>query len=285
MTDKKISELTSITGADVSDANDVLPIVDTSVATTKKITRAELFKNVSSVGIGTSSPVRKLTISGAAGSAILALQDANTGSSATDGFQLQLSSNGDTYIWNYENAVQIFGTNNIERMRIDSSGNVLCGSDGAHDIGSSTKRFRNLYLVGGAYLGGSTSANLLNDYEEGTWTPTVTSAAGTVTLNDATGSFYTKIGRTVQVYARFEISTDASVGTSNLTIGGLPFAVNQVGSGNLVSTNYSAGDYGTGGAHGFVYAISSSLYHVARTVDISSRATFIWTYYAVYTTV
>lgn len=51
MTDKKISELTSITGADVSDANDVLPIVDTSVATTKKITRAELFKSVSSVDI------------------------------------------------------------------------------------------------------------------------------------------------------------------------------------------------------------------------------------------
>jgi len=51
MTDKKISELTSITGADVSDANDVLPIVDTSVATTKKITRAELFKGVSSVDI------------------------------------------------------------------------------------------------------------------------------------------------------------------------------------------------------------------------------------------
>ena len=51
MTDKKISELTSITGANVSDANDVLPIVDTSVATTKKITRAELFKSVSSVDI------------------------------------------------------------------------------------------------------------------------------------------------------------------------------------------------------------------------------------------
>jgi len=51
MTDKKISELTSITGASVSDANDVLPIVDTSVATTKKITRAELFKSVSSVDI------------------------------------------------------------------------------------------------------------------------------------------------------------------------------------------------------------------------------------------
>ena len=51
MTDKKISELTSITGADVSDAEDVLPIVDTSGATTKKITRAELFQSVSALDV------------------------------------------------------------------------------------------------------------------------------------------------------------------------------------------------------------------------------------------
>lgn len=76
------------------------------------------------VGIGTSSPSRTLTLSGGAGSVNLALQDANTGSSATDGFQLQLASNGDAYLWNYENAVQVFGTNNTERMRIDSAGRV-----------------------------------------------------------------------------------------------------------------------------------------------------------------
>ena len=131
---------------------------------------------------------------------------------------------------------------------------------------------------------GAGTSELFDDYEEGTWTPTVTSGAGTVTLVDATGSFYTKIGRTVQVFARFGISTDASVGTSDLTIGGLPYAVTETGTGNLLSSNASIGDYGTGGANGLVYATSSSLYHVARTVDISSRSTFYWTYYAAYTT-
>lgn len=43
MADTKISGLTSLTGADVASATDVLPIVDTSVTTTKKITRAQLF--------------------------------------------------------------------------------------------------------------------------------------------------------------------------------------------------------------------------------------------------
>ena len=46
MADKKISELTSITGANVSDASDTIAIVDSSAGQTKKITREELFKDV-----------------------------------------------------------------------------------------------------------------------------------------------------------------------------------------------------------------------------------------------
>ena len=38
-------------------------------------------------------------------------------------------------------------------------------------IGWSSNRFKDLYLSGGAYLGGTGSANQLDDYEEGTWTP------------------------------------------------------------------------------------------------------------------
>ena len=46
MTDKKISELTQITGADVDDDNDEIAIVDASASETKSITRTELFKGV-----------------------------------------------------------------------------------------------------------------------------------------------------------------------------------------------------------------------------------------------
>ena len=49
MTDKKISELTQITGADVDDANDELAIVDASASETKAITRAELLSSVSQI--------------------------------------------------------------------------------------------------------------------------------------------------------------------------------------------------------------------------------------------
>lgn len=148
------------------------------------------------------------------------------------------------------------------------------------------------FVVGTAGKGIDFSANtsaagmtseLLNDYEEGTWTPTVTSAAGTVTLVDGSGCTYTKVGRMVYVFARIGITTDASVGTSDLTIGGLPYSVYQYSFANLSSTNYSALDFGTGGAHGLVLVTSTSMLHVARTVDISSRSpAFYWSYASVY---
>jgi len=51
MTDKKISELTQITGADVDDANDELAIVDSSASETKAITRGELFSGLDNLSV------------------------------------------------------------------------------------------------------------------------------------------------------------------------------------------------------------------------------------------
>jgi hypothetical protein len=43
--------------------------------------------------------------------------------------------------------------------------------DSLNDIGASAGRWKDLYLSGGVYLGGTGAANKLDDYEEGTWTP------------------------------------------------------------------------------------------------------------------
>jgi hypothetical protein len=68
----------------------------------------------------------------------------------------------------------------------------------------------------------STDANTLDDYEEGTFTPTVvgSTTAGTGTYTNQTG-VYTKIGRFVHAY--IEINWSAHTGTGNLRISGLPF--------------------------------------------------------------
>jgi len=68
----------------------------------------------------------------------------------------------------------------------------------------------------------STDANTLDDYEEGTWTPTDGSGAG-LTFTTAVGN-YTKIGRVVTGSFRVTYPTTAS--SAQAIISGLPFTVN-----------------------------------------------------------
>ena len=71
----------------------------------------------------------------------------------------------------------------------------------------------------------SADANTLDDYEEGTWTPTVrgTSVAGTGTYSIQQGT-YVKIGKSVTVSFRC-LWTNLTGASGNLMIGGLPFTI------------------------------------------------------------
>ena len=80
------------------------------------------------------------------------------------------------------------------------------------------------------------TSQLLNWYEEGTFTPTAagSSSAGVGTYTNQTG-VYTRIGRIVHVY--ITISWTAHTGTGNLKITGLPFSA----SGNQVASMFANG--------------------------------------------
>jgi hypothetical protein len=90
---------------------------------------------------------------------------------------------------------------------------------------SGSERIRILSAGGITFNGDTAQANALNDYEEGTWTPTLTggTSAGTTTYNGRSAD-YTKIGNTVRV--GFYISFTAATGTGQLRLGGLPFTQN-----------------------------------------------------------
>ena len=96
--------------------------------------------------------------------------------------------------------------------------------DAAIDLGTTDRRFKNLYLSGGAYIGGTGSANYLDDYEEGTWTPTYGGSSSNPSVTtDIQYGHYTKIGNIV--IATFGIGTDAaSGGSGSLLVNGLPFS-------------------------------------------------------------
>ena len=84
----------------------------------------------------------------------------------------------------------------------------------------------------------SSDANTLDDYEEGTWTPTIYggTTAGSTTYTNQTAT-YTKIGRVV--YFLVDVRWSAQTGTGALTMGGFPFTCNNVLSGQC---NYSSSD-------------------------------------------
>jgi hypothetical protein len=97
--------------------------------------------------------------------------------------------------------------------------------DNAIDLGSTANRFRDLQLSGGVFLGGTGTANKLDDYEEVNFTATLQGSTATPsTLVTVTG-FATKIGRVVQYSIGFEnVNTTGYGGAVSIT--GLPFANN-----------------------------------------------------------
>lgn len=90
----------------------------------------------------------------------------------------------------------------------------------------------------------STDANTLDDYEEGTFTPTVVgnTTAGTATYSAQTGK-YTKVGRLVTFNLR--VTYTGGTGAGFLRIAGLPFATGDVANYSVYAENISltAGNY------------------------------------------
>ena len=74
---------------------------------------------------------------------------------------------------------------------------------------------------------GSMSSEILDDYEEGTWTPVLedNSGAGSTSYNTQNGR-YTKIGNMVHLVAVMVVNTQSGVtGSENARMGGLPFTI------------------------------------------------------------
>ena len=78
----------------------------------------------------------------------------------------------------------------------------------------------------------SANANTMDDYEEGTWTPSVRDGAGNTAVLDIAGARYTKVGRLVHIQARVRVQSAGNISSSTQTlyIHGLPFNAQNSGS-------------------------------------------------------
>ena len=175
-------------------------VIIQSNGSTKAIVTAE-----GTLGIGTTAPLRQLHISntsanpeiaftsGTSGAASLLFGDGLTGTDVYKGY-VQYQHNGD---------YMLIATGATTRLRVDSDG-LKFNADTA-------------------------AANGLSDYEEGTWTPTLT-IGGTVGYGTREGS-YTKVGNLVNINFAISINSISSL-SSTVGVSGFPFT----------SASSSAGD-------------------------------------------
>ena len=157
---------------------------------------------------------------------------------ALEGKELKLDSDGDSSIQASTDDTVVFKTNGSNRWTLNSSGNLFPASTSQGIILGATS---------------DTSANRLEDYEEGTWTP---SLGGNTTYHSQVGK-YTRVGNVVHCGAVIQAN---SLGTgSTTTVSGFPFTSSNGGSG------YQGGDVG------FYYFLATDV--MSLDVQMSSGAT------------
>ena len=149
---------------------------------------------------------------------------------------------------------------------------IIPDVDNNNDIGSATKRWADLYLSGGVYIGGTTSANYLDDYEKGTFTLNVGGSylvplSGTVTSYYAE---YVKIGCMVHVFGQINGSSlqiNSGTGTGYLIFGSgcLPFSTTSDG-GQSPNDTFT-GVVGDGSGYGLTSAGSRTASVSAAYID------------------
>ena len=196
------------------------------------------------VCVGTSSASQKLTVNGnvaVGGQQSFWFRDDDGFSSSAARRAWAIAANLDTFgtlSFKVGTAAGSDPTAGTTAMSLNSSGNMVFPNGQGIDFSASA--------------GGGATSSLLDDYEEGTWTPVYVPATGsftTMTMSILTAK-YTKIGNMVTVFAWIRTNgVDLTGGTGAVRLSGLPFTVSGTGGGIAVG---AANDFSTLPSGGYI---------------------------------
>ena len=181
------------------------------------------------MGVGTASPNHKITLHNSGTGTFDAL-NITSGLTNSVGLQFGIDSASNVFFWHTANGGIKFATNNVERARVTNNGITFNGDTSA--------------------------ANALDDYEEGTFTPSYDSGLTSPSYTGTSGN-YTKIGNLVTFTIRIRATGTNS--SSHLQIAGLPFPSNSNNEGS-VSFGYTDNINGSDGIAGHIPEGSSEIH-------------------------
>jgi hypothetical protein len=124
----------------------------------------------------------------------------------------------------------------------DNNDLIYPQQNGVTTLGDPGARFKDLLLSGGVVFGttgGTVDSKTLDDYEEGSWTPSM-SGMGNASFSQQFGR-YTKIGDLAHVTGK--IAWTGADGTAQVSITGLPFTATNTSDDQLRNSAWPQGDY------------------------------------------
>jgi hypothetical protein len=218
----------------------------------------------SRVGIGTDDPSAFMDITGTSNGG-WAAKIHNASTEDNDAYGLQVKASNGT-----ARALEILNQagSNLFSVRGDgdvkvNSGNLVIGTAGKGITFSSTNT--------PAQSAGTGTSNLLDDYEEGIWTPVLSDGSNNATTGSH-ASTYTKIGQQVTVISYFQTSSLGSV-SGPLRITGLPFTAKSSDARGVVNFGYSSSMAITAGTNLCGYVESNSTYFNIMHFDATGGVT------------
>ena len=168
--------------------------------------------------------------------------------------KLRISSDGSAYFYHgTTNHVQVSGTAFCNSVGAAPSPAGVClavGRDGGSNRSIHTQGHVQIASGYGIQFQSSSTGAILDDYEEGSWTPHLVSSAANMSTTSFTlhQGTYTKIGRLVYITGVM-YGPRSSGGTGNLRISNLPFTVKNGDHAQLLTKDYQFSNYPTNFGH------------------------------------